>query len=125
MRILSLTLFVLVVASTAMAAPETHPTIAICKSDLKTWSTQKTETLTIKEIDTRMDEMVACADMTKKHEKQMRAYLDEFYRTHTELANRTFDFITRHDLRGQFDEEEDGTSKELITTFGERLHENL
>jgi hypothetical protein len=59
---LSLAFFVLTVASTAMAAPDTKPTLAVCKADLKAWSAQKTETLTIQEIDTRMNEMIACAD---------------------------------------------------------------
>ena len=46
--------------------------------------------------------MVACADLMKKHEKKMRQFLDEFYRVHSELANRAFDFIQGHDLRSQF-----------------------
>jgi len=93
-----------------MAAPDEKPTPAVCKADLKAWSGSKTETLTVDQIMTRMNELFACADASKKHEKRMRAYLDEFYRTHSELANRAFDFITRHDLKGQFDEEEkDGT----------------
>jgi hypothetical protein len=111
-KALSLTFLVLTVAWVAMGAPETKPTPAVCKTDLKTWSAQKTETLTISEIDERMTEMVACADEAHHHrrsDKKVRAYLDEFYRTHSELANRTFDFITRHDLQAQFGEEEDGT----------------
>jgi len=60
-----------------------------------------------------MNELVACADEVHHHhhsDKKMRAYLDEFYRTHSELAARCFDFITRYDLKRQFDEEEkDGT----------------
>jgi hypothetical protein len=57
-----------------------------------------------------MNTMVACADLSKKHEKQVRAYLEEFYRTHSELANRAFDFITRHGLAEQFGEEENRVS---------------
>jgi hypothetical protein len=92
-----------------MAASEPTPSPAVCKTDLKAWSSQNTETLSIAEIDTRMTEMTACAELTKKHEKQMRAYLDEFYRVHGELATRAFDFIMKHDLQGQFGEEEGGT----------------
>ena len=65
--------------------------------------------MTIEVINTRMTEMVACATLAKKHEKTMRVYLDEFYRVHAELSNRAFDFITKHDLRGQFDEDQGGT----------------
>lgn len=104
-------------ATGATAAPDSEPkpTPAVCKADLKAWSAQKTESLTIGQIDTRMTEMVACADEAHHHhhsDKKMWAYLDEFYRTHTELANRAFDFITRHDLQGQFGEEENGVSHE-------------
>lgn len=98
-----------------MAAPDQKPTSTVCKADLKAWSAQKTETLTIEQIDTRMSEMVACADeVHHRHhgDKKMHAYLDEFYRTHSELANRAFDFIKRHDLQGQFGEEENGVSRE-------------
>ena len=99
--------------SVATAAPDDpKPTPAVCKADLKAWSVQKIETLTINQIDERMTMMVACAQQEKKHEKKMRAYLDEFYRTHSELADRTFDFITRHDLQKQFGEEENGATTE-------------
>jgi hypothetical protein len=94
-----------------MAAPDDpKPTPAVCKADLKAWSAQKTENLTVKELDQRMTEMYACAEQAKKHEKQMRIFLDEFYRNHGELSSRAFDFITRHDLQGQFGEEENGTT---------------
>jgi hypothetical protein len=117
MRTLAFTFFVLTVASGAMAAPDSEPkpTPAVCKADLKAWSAQKTETLTIPQIDTRMTEMVACAVEARSHrhsDKKMHAYLDEFYRTHSELANRAFDFIQRRDLQGQFGEEENGVSRE-------------
>lgn len=55
--------------------------------------------------------MYACADDAghrRHNEKQMRAYLDEFYRVHTELAARAFDFIMRHGLQRQFGQEENG-----------------
>lgn len=116
MRALAFTLFVLTIASGATAAPgsESKPTPAVCKADLKAWSGSKTETLTIEQISTRMNEMFACADEAHHHhsDKKMWAYLDEFYRTHSELANRAFDFIKRHDLEGQFGEEENGVSRE-------------
>jgi hypothetical protein len=111
MRTLSLIFFVLTLASCAIAAPEASPSLTTCKSDLKAWSVQKTEALTIKQLNEHMNEMFACAQETKKHEKQMRTFLDEFYRTHSELADRAFDFITRHDLQGQFGEEEAAGTK--------------
>ena len=40
------------------------------------------------------------------------AYLDEFYRIHTELANRALDFIENHDLKATFYEEKNGVSGE-------------
>jgi ferredoxin-NADP reductase len=43
-------------------------------------------------------------------DKRTMAYLNEFYRVRAELANRTFDFITRHNLKAQFDEEENGVA---------------
>jgi hypothetical protein len=115
MRTLSFAVFVLTLASSVMAAPDQKPAPAVCKADLKTWSAQKTETLTIEQINTRMNEMVACADEAHQHRhshRKMSAYLDEFYRTRSELANRAFDFIARHDLRGQFAEQENGMSGE-------------
>jgi hypothetical protein len=112
MKRLSLMLSLLTVAAPIMAAPpEAKPLSSACKLDLKEWSRQKTETLTITELNERMNIMFACADQSKKHEKQVRAYLGEFYRTHSELANRSFDFITRHGLAEQFGAEENGTSR--------------
>jgi hypothetical protein len=93
-----------------VAAPEAKPTAAVCKAGLRAWSATKTGTLTFTELNDRMNVMFACADLCKKHEKQARAYLDEFYRIHAELANRAFDFITRHGLAEQFGEEENRTS---------------
>ena len=112
MRALSVMFLVLLAVGVTMAAPpEVKPTPALCKVDLKEWSGQKTETLTIAQISERMNLMVACADEAHHHhhsDKKTYAYLNEFYREHTELANRTFDFITRHNLKPQFDEEENG-----------------
>jgi hypothetical protein len=120
MRPLSLALFVLTIASPTIAAPDSEPkpTPTVCKANLKSWSAQKTETLTIEQIDTRMNEMVACADEAHHHhhsDKKIRAYLDEFYRTHTELADRAFDFITSHDLGEEFYEEKNGVGGESAT----------
>jgi hypothetical protein len=98
------------VCSAKDQASEPKPSPAVCKADLKAWSVQKIETLTIAQIMERMNEMYACAEQEKKHEKKMHVYLDEFYRTHSELADRTFDFITRHDLQKQFGEEENGSA---------------
>jgi hypothetical protein len=109
MRALLFALFVLTLASGVTAAPEQTPTPAVCKADLKAWSNSKLESLTLDQINTRMNEMVACADQTHHHhhsDKQVRTYLDEFYRTHTELAERAFDFIVNHNLRDQFYAEE-------------------
>jgi hypothetical protein len=51
MKRLSLVFSVLVVAAPIMAAPpEVKPTLATCKVDLKEWSQQKTETLTITQL---------------------------------------------------------------------------
>lgn len=112
-RIFAILVFVLLFASVAGAAPDyPKPTPAVCKADLKAWSAQKTETLTIDQVMERMNEMYSCAEQTKK-QKKMRAYLDEFYRTHSELADRTFDFITRHDLQKQFGEEENGSAPDV------------
>jgi hypothetical protein len=69
------------------------------QGDLKAWSVQKIGTLTIAQIIALTNEMYSCAEQEKKHEKKMRAYLDEFYRTRSELADRSFDFIARHDLQ--------------------------
>lgn len=123
MRTLSFTLFVLTVASSAIAAPEQKPTPAVCKADLNAWSgsgpESKTETLTIEQLQARMNEMVGCADGARHHwhsDKQVLMYLDMFYRTHTELANRAFDFIVSHDLREQFYEEKNGLSSESASS---------
>ena len=105
--------FLLILAGVCSAqnqASEPKPSPAVCKADLKAWSAQKIETLTIAQIMEQMNEMYACVEQQKKHEKKMHAYLDEFYRTHSELADRTFDFITRHDLQKQFGEEENGSA---------------
>ena len=111
MKRLSLMLSIFAVAAPIMASPpEVKPTSSACKVDLKEWSQQKTETLTITQLNEHMNIMFACADQSKKHEKQVRAYLGEFYRTHSELANRAFDFITRHGLAEQFGTEENGSS---------------
>jgi hypothetical protein len=109
MRTLLFALFVLMVASGVMAAPEQTPIPAVCKADLKAWSKSKLESLPIEQIKNRMNEMVACADERHHHrhsDKQVLMYLDEFYRTHTELAERAFDFIVNHNLRDQFYAEE-------------------
>jgi hypothetical protein len=110
MKTLSFIVLVLATATRTIAAPpEVKPTPAACKADLKEWSQQKTETLTITELNKRLHIMFGCADLSKKHEKQVRAYLEEFYRTDTELANRAFNFITSHGLAEQFGAEENGT----------------
>lgn len=111
MKRLSLMLSIFAVTAPIMASPqEVKPTSSACKADLKEWSQQKTEMLTITQLNERMNTMFACADQSKKHEKQVRAYLGEFYRTHSEMANRAFDFITRHGLAEQFGAEENGNS---------------
>jgi hypothetical protein len=116
MRTFALLFFMLMAASGAMAAPDEKPVPAACKADLKTWSAQKTETLTIDQINTRMNEMVACAAEAHQHRhshKKVHAYLDEFYRTHTELADRAFDFIKSHDLGAKFYEEKNEVNGEI------------
>ncbi|MFI5059336.1 MAG: hypothetical protein ACHQLQ_14270 [Candidatus Acidiferrales bacterium] len=119
MKTLSFLVFFLTIVSGTMAAPGPSP--GVCKADLKAWAASKTETLTIKELNERMNTMFACADLSKKHEKQVRAYLGEFYRTHSELANRAFNFITRHGLAEQFGVEENGTaSSQASSTAGAR-----
>jgi hypothetical protein len=98
---------------TIASPPETKPTPSVCKADLKEWSVEKTETLTLGQINERMNMMVGCADEAHHHrhsDKRTMAYLNEFYRVHAELANRTFDFITKHNLKAQFDEEENGVA---------------
>ena len=113
MKVFLFWLLVLAIGSSSTAAPDVSVTSATCKADLKSWSATKTETLTVEEIMHRMNEMVACAEQTNHHsDKKTRAYLDEFYRTHSELASRAFDFIVTHNLRNQFYEEENGTSME-------------
>ncbi|MFY9754203.1 MAG: hypothetical protein WAJ92_16295 [Candidatus Acidiferrales bacterium] len=111
MKILPGLLFLLIAAKGAAAAPDSKATPVICKANLKAWTASKTETLTIDQIMERMNTMFACADEAHHHhhsDKRVRIYLDEFYRVHTELANRTFDFITKHGLETQFREEENG-----------------
>jgi hypothetical protein len=123
---LAFTFFILTITSGAMAAPEPKPTPAVCKADLKVWSGSKTESLTIEQIMARMNEMVACADEAHRHhrsDKKMRAYLDEFYRTHSELANRAFDFIESHNLKAKFYEEKNGVSGESGESASNRTEE--
>ena len=119
MKTLLLVILVLVAASSTVAGQESDstptpkPSLAVCKTDLKTWSADKTETLTIDQIFERMNMMVSCGDeakKAKKKDKEVLSYLYEFYRTHAELGNRTLNFIKRHDLSAQFREEENGVS---------------
>lgn len=115
-KVVILASFLLVLTGAVSAqTSDAKPSPAVCKADLKAWSAQKTDTLTIKQIEERMNEMYACADEAHHHhhsDKRTMAYLAEFYRTHSELADRTFDFITRHDLQKQFGEEENGAKPE-------------
>ncbi len=119
MKTLLLVILVLAAASSMMAGqgsdstPTPKPSLAVCKADLKIWSADKTETLSVDQIFERMNMMVACGDeakKAKKKDKEVLNYLYEFYRTHAELGNRTLDFIKRHDLSAQFREEENGVS---------------
>lgn len=119
MKTLLSVIFVLVAASSTIVAqgsdstPTPKPNLAVCKADLKIWSADKTETLSIDQIFERMNMMVACGDeakKAKKKDKEVLNYLYEFYRTHAELGNRTLDFIKRPDLSAQFREEENGVS---------------
>ena len=114
LKTLSMVLFLASATRPTLASPpETKLTPAVCKANLKEWTEQKTESLTIDQIFERMNTMVACADESHHHrhsDKKTLAYLNEFYRVHTELANRTLDFITRHNLKAQFDEEENGVA---------------
>ncbi|HTU33977.1 MAG TPA: hypothetical protein VMF66_09260 [Candidatus Acidoferrum sp.] len=109
MKALSLAFVVLTFTSGAIAAPEPRPSPAVCKADLKAWSAQETGTLTIRELQDRMDEMYACAEQSQKDEKQTLRYLNEFYCNDAELAGRSYDFIMRHGLQKQFGKEENGT----------------
>jgi hypothetical protein len=119
MKTVLLLLSAVAVAAPVMAAPpEAKPAASACKANLNEWSQQKTETLTIKQINERMNTMVACADLSKKREKQVRAYLEEFYRSHSELAKRAFDFITKHGLAEQFGAEENGASNTQASSAG-------
>ena len=110
LRTLSFVFVFLTLSSGAAAAPELKPSPAVCKADLRAWSVSEAKTLTITELNEHMNVMFACAELSKKHQNQVRAYLDEFYRTHAELADRAFNFITRHGLTEQFGAEENGTS---------------
>ena len=119
MKTLLTVILALTAASSTMAAqgsdssPTPKPSLAVCKADLKMWSADKTETLSIDQIFERMNMMVACGDeakKAKKKDKEVMAYLYEFYRTHAELGTRTLNFIERHDLSAQFREEENGVS---------------
>jgi hypothetical protein len=62
LRLSLLVLLASIPMPTLASPPETKPTPAACKSYLKEWSIQKTETLTLDEINERMNTMVACAD---------------------------------------------------------------
>jgi hypothetical protein len=117
MKTLLIVILGLIATSSTMAAqgsdstPTPTPSLAVCKTDLKMWSADKTETLSIDQIFERMNMMVACGDeakKAKKKDKEVMAYLYEFYRTHAELGTRTLNFIERHDLQAQFREEENG-----------------
>lgn len=119
MKILLLVILVLIAASSTVAgqasdpAPTPKPSLAVCKADLKMWSADKIETLSIDQIFERMNVMVACGDeakKAKKKDKEVMAYIFEFYRTHAELGTRTLKFIDRHDLGAQFREEENGVN---------------
>lgn len=123
MRTLAFVFFMLMVASGVVAASDERPAPAVCKADLKTWSGQNTQTLTIDQINTRMNEMVACAAEAHQHRHRhntVRAYLDEFYRTRTELANRAFEFIKSHDLGAKFYEEKNEVNAEIAGNGTER-----
>src|ERR1700722_1332441 len=107
MRTLFIVIVALIATSSTMVAqgsdstPTPKPSLAVCKADLKMWSADKTETLSIDQIFERMNMMVACGDeakKAKKKDKEVMKYLYEFYRTHAELGNRTLDFIKKHDL---------------------------
>ena len=76
MRTLLLVILVLVAASSALARqgadspPTPKPSLAVCKADLKLWSADKTETLSIDQICERMNMMVACGDEAKKGKEE-------------------------------------------------------
>jgi hypothetical protein len=119
MKPLLIVILALIATSGTMAAqgsgstPTPKPSLAVCKADLKMWSADKTETLSIDQMFERMNMMVACGDEAKKEkkkDKEVMKYLYEFYRTHAELGNRTLDFIKKHDLSAQFREEENGVN---------------
>jgi len=119
MKTLLPVILVLVAASSTVAGqgsdsgPTPKPSLAVCKADLKKWSAEKTETLSNDQIFERMNMMVACGDeakKAKKKDKEVLAYVYEFYRTHSELGNRALDFIKRHDLGAQFRDEENGVN---------------
>jgi hypothetical protein len=70
MKRLSLAFSVLAVAAPMVAAsPEAKPAPTACKANLKEWSQQKTETLTLMQLNEGMNMMFACAELAKKHEK--------------------------------------------------------
>jgi hypothetical protein len=110
MKRLLLTIAILMVGAPIKAAPpEAKRTSNACRANFKAWTVAKTESLTLAEINERMRAMYTCAEEAHHHchsEKRLRAYLDEFYRVHSELAGRTFDFITKHGLETEFREEE-------------------
>ena len=67
MKTVLLLLSAVAVAAPVMAAPpEAKPTRTACKVDLKEWSQQKTETLTLTQLNQRMNMMFACAELAKK-----------------------------------------------------------
>ena len=119
MKTLLIVILALIATSSTVAAQGSDstatlkPSMAVCKADLKMWSADKSETLSIDQIFERMNMMVACGDLAKKakkKDKEVLAYVNEFYRTHAELGNRALDFIKQHDLRAQLREEENGVS---------------
>lgn len=123
MRAIAFVSFMLMAASGARAASDQKPAPAVCKADLKIWSGQNTETLTIDQINTRMNEMLGCAAEAHQHRHShntVRAYLDEFYRTRTELANRAFEFIKSHGLGAKFYEEKNEVNAEIAGDGAER-----
>jgi hypothetical protein len=119
MKTLALLIVGLALASSAMAGqepdstPAPKPSLAVCKADLKKWSTESVETWTIDQIYEHMTMMQACAETSQKEEKKYKkvmAYLFELYRAHGELGNRALNFIKGHELAEKFREEENGVS---------------
>ena len=72
-------LFLAVPGPMLASPPNAKPTPAVCKAALKEWSAQKTETLTLDQINEPMNMMVACADEAHHHrrsDKRTMAYLN-------------------------------------------------